>query len=90
MPLAGVRADLSKVVERAARTHERFEITRNGARAAVLLGADDFDSLLETISILSDSDLVKDLQESLKELDAGQHHDEDDVRDAMRSAGRIR
>ncbi|HEV7166616.1 MAG TPA: type II toxin-antitoxin system Phd/YefM family antitoxin [Micrococcaceae bacterium] len=45
LPLAGARGDLSKVVERAATTHERFDITRNGVRAAVLLGADDYDAL---------------------------------------------
>jgi len=90
LPLAGARAELSKVVERAATTHERFDITRNGVRAAVLLGADDYDSLVETVSVLSDSELVRELGESLKELDTGQYHDEDDVRAAMRSAGRIR
>ncbi len=44
----------------------------------------------ETVSILSDSVLVRELGESLKELDAGQYHDEDDVRAAMRPTGRAK
>lgn len=47
LSLAEARANLSKLVESAVSTHERFEVTRNGDRVAVLLGADDYDSLLE-------------------------------------------
>ena len=88
IPVAGARADLSRIVERAEVTHERFEITRNGMRAAVLLGADDYDALLETVSVLSDSELIRELGESLKELDAGQSHSVDEVLAAMKAAGR--
>lgn len=40
LPLADARAQLSKFVEEATSTHERIEITKNGHRAAVLIGAD--------------------------------------------------
>jgi antitoxin YefM len=53
--LTEARTSLFKLVERAFATHERYEITRNGQRAAVLLSADDYDSLQETIGVLSDS-----------------------------------
>ena len=58
LSLAEARANLSKLVESAVTTHERFEVTRNGDRVAVLLGADDYDSLLETLDILSNPDEV--------------------------------
>ena len=89
IPVAGARADFSKIVERAERTHERFDITRNGERAAVLLGADDYDGLIESVAILSDTDAIHDLTEALRDLNAGKAHDEDDVRNAMKSAGRL-
>ena len=54
LSLADARASLSKHIESAATTHERFEITRNGARVAVLLSADDYDSLVETVDILAE------------------------------------
>lgn len=46
LPLAEVRAQLSKLVEEAERTHQRVDVTRNGRRAAVLLSAQDYDSLM--------------------------------------------
>ena len=70
-PLAEVRQDLSKFVEEAVTTHARFDITRNGKRAAVLLSADDYDSLLETLDVLSDPELVRDVQAALAEAETG-------------------
>lgn len=58
LPLADARSQLSKMIDAATTTHERFEITRNGRRAAVLLSADDFDTLQETITVLSDPALL--------------------------------
>jgi len=60
LPVADARAHFSKLIDEAASTHERFEITRNGIRAAVLLGVDDYDSLRETIAVLSDLALLAD------------------------------
>lgn len=58
LPIADAQAQLSRLVDEAERTHERFEITRNGHRAAVLLGADDYDAMRETIAVLADTDLL--------------------------------
>lgn len=71
IPLAEARANLSRLIDEAVRTHERTEITRNGSRAAVLLSADDYDGLLETQDVLSDTELVAQIRESLEELAAG-------------------
>jgi antitoxin YefM len=71
-PLAEVRQDLSKIVEAAVSSHERFDITRNGKRAAVLLSADDYDSLVETLDILADADIVRDVETALREARSGE------------------
>lgn len=68
LPLADARARLSEIVSDAETTHERFEITRNGRPAAVLLGADDYEAMRETIAVLSDSELVASVREGLAEL----------------------
>ncbi len=72
VPLAQARAQLSRLVEDAVQTHQRTEITRNGSRAAVLLSADDYDSLIETLDILADAGLVEDIRLALDELAAGE------------------
>lgn len=88
LPLAEARAQLSRIVESASTTHERVEITRNGYRAAVLLGADDYDSLVETLDVLADSSLVEELVRAADEHQRGEVHTIDEVRAAMAAAGR--
>jgi prevent-host-death family protein len=88
LPLAEVRANLSKIVDEAVRTHERTEITRKGRRAAVLLSADDYDSIMETLDILSDEALMRDVRDA----EAGAEREIytlDEVAEEMRAAGRL-
>lgn len=80
LPLADARARLSRLVDAASSTHERFEITRNGRRAAVLLGVDDYDGLLETLAVLADPDLLGANREGLAALTGGDHMDADELR----------
>ncbi len=89
LSLAEARASLSKHIESAATTHERFEITRNGARVAVLMSADDFDALVETVDILSHPDEVAALRAAIAELDAGDVSSAEEVRAAMIARGRL-
>jgi antitoxin YefM len=89
LSVADARANFSKLVESAATTHERFEVTRNGTRVAVLLGADDYDSLLETVAILSDAQAVSAVHKGLQELNAGDTLSIDEVRETMMRAGRL-
>lgn len=89
LPLADARAKLSSLIDEVTTTHERFEITRNGRRAAVLLSADDYDMLQETIAVLSDAELLADHRSGRAAIDAGDHLDADQLRRAMREAGRL-
>ena len=76
-------------MESASTTHERFEVTRNGSRAAVLLGADDYDALLEMVEILADSEAVAAIRAGLDDLETGLSASVDEVRQAMVEAGRL-
>jgi antitoxin YefM len=89
LPLAEVRANLSKLVDEAVRTHERIEVTRQGRRAVVILSADDYDSIMETLAILSDQGLMRELQAAEAEVEAGQMYTLDEVTEEMRAAGRL-
>ena len=75
LPVADARAQLSKLIDEAATTDERFEITRNGHRAAVLLSGDDYDVMQETSSVLSDTALREAHQQGLREIAAGEYVD---------------
>lgn len=89
LPVADARAQLSRLIDEATTTHERFEITRNGRRAAVLLSADDYDTLQDTIAVLSDAELLTTHSEGHAAIAAGDYLDADQLRHAMREAGRL-
>lgn len=80
LPLADVRAQLSKYVEQVVSTHERVTITRNGKPAAVLISAEDLDAMQETLYWSSQPPVPEDgdpvgLEEVLGDLQARQHQD---------------
>ncbi len=54
LPLATVRDRLSSLVDDVSRTHDALTITRNGRPTAVVLSIDDYESMVETLSLLSD------------------------------------
>ncbi|ADT98177.1 type II toxin-antitoxin system Phd/YefM family antitoxin [Mycolicibacterium gilvum] len=89
LPLAEVRANLSKLVDEAVRTHQRIEVTRQGRRAAVILSAEDYDSIMETLDILSDRELMKELRQGQEDVARGNFHTLDDVAKEMRATGRL-
>ena len=89
LPVADARAHLSKLIDEAATTHARFEITRNGHRTAVLLSADDYDIMQDTIAVLSDAELLAAHHEGRAAIAAGEHLDVDQLTAAMGEAGRL-
>jgi prevent-host-death family protein len=89
IPLAEARANLSRLVDAAVSTHERIEVTRKGRRAAVILSADDYDSIMETLDILSDAELVGAIRDGEAEFDRGEAFDLDEVAAEMRANGRL-
>jgi antitoxin YefM len=84
LPLADARAHLSTLIDDAARTHERFEITRDGHPVAVLLGADDYEAMRETIEVLSDSELLREHLQGVAELAASDFVDADHLAEPHR------
>lgn len=89
LSVADARAQLSRLIDATTTTHERFEITRNGHRAAVLMSADDYDILQDTIAVLSDAELLMAHHQGRAAIDAGDYLDADQLTHSMREAGRL-
>lgn len=68
MPLRDVKNRLSTVVDKVEREHDRVVITKHGRPAAIVLSIEDLESLEETVDVLSSPDLIKQIRESLDEL----------------------
>lgn len=77
--LAAVKAHLSQVIDEVAGTHERVTVTRNGSPVAVILAVEDYESLMETLEILSDSRAGTEVRRAEEEMAAGKVYDKADV-----------
>jgi antitoxin YefM len=64
VPLTEAKDKLSALVDEAETTHEIIRITRHGRAAAVLMSADDLDSLHETLHALRTPGLPAELAEA--------------------------
>jgi antitoxin YefM len=71
MSLAAVKARFSELVDRVERQQDRVVVTRNGKPAAVLISADDLESLEETLAVMSDRSVAAQIRESQKAVAAG-------------------
>lgn len=70
-PLTEARNRLSEIVDDVRSTGSEFVITKHGRPAAVVLGYDEYESLLETLNILSDPETMAALAEAEADLAAG-------------------
>jgi antitoxin YefM len=66
-PLTEVRDRLSEIVERVASSADVFTITKHGRPMAVVLGHDEYESLIETLNVLADSDVMEAIAEAKAE-----------------------
>ncbi len=71
LPLATVRDRLSSLVEEVTRTHDTLTITRNGTPAAVVLSVDDYESMMETLALVTDPVDRERLDEAERSVAAG-------------------
>ncbi len=49
VPISVAKAKLSEIVDEAVATHQQVTITKNGSRAAVLVSAEEWDEIEETL-----------------------------------------
>ncbi|MGH3929370.1 MAG: type II toxin-antitoxin system Phd/YefM family antitoxin, partial [Pseudonocardiaceae bacterium] len=61
------------------RTHERITITRHGHAVAVLIAPDDLAALEETLEVISRPEVMSQLAESQRAIEAGDVLDSDEL-----------
>ena len=71
IPLTELRPKLPQIMDRVSKRFDRCVITRHGKPEAVLLAEDDYESLLETLAILSNQALMKDIKKAQDDLKKG-------------------
>ncbi|MGH3924521.1 MAG: type II toxin-antitoxin system Phd/YefM family antitoxin [Pseudonocardiaceae bacterium] len=79
LPLAEVKAHLSALVSEVELQHDQITITRNGAPAAMVVSVAEWESLQETLAVLSDPQAVSDLREAELSRATGEVYSTDEV-----------
>lgn len=80
VPLSEAKDGLSGLIDEAESTHEIVSITRHGRPAAVLMAADDLESLRETLFWLSQPGIRETLAEAEHDITAGRTTGSDQLR----------
>lgn len=80
VPISDAKAKLNEYVEQAQATHEHLTITKNGLPAAVMIAADEWESIQETLFWLSQPGVREDVATGVAEHAAGETLSEEQVR----------
>ncbi len=80
LPISKVKDRLNELVDAASVTHEQVMITKNGSPAAVLVGADEWESIQETLFWLSQPGIRDIVADADADIAAGRTLGEDQVR----------
>ena len=66
LPISKVKTQLPELVSGVAEREEEIVVTRNGKPAAVLMNYDEYERLKDTLDVLSNADLMSQIDESKK------------------------
>jgi antitoxin YefM len=69
-PFTEVRDRLREILDDVTTTGNQYTITRHGRPVAVIVSAEEYDSLIETLNILSDPDAMAAIAEGESEGDS--------------------
>lgn len=87
LPLAEVKTRLSELVTKVQQQHDQVTVTRNGRPAAVVVSIEEWESLHETLEILSDNETVAAIHQAQEQIGRGEVYTTDEVLAAFRQRG---
>ena len=71
-PLSDVKTHLPQILNEVESFGEGILVTRSDRPAGVILSIDEYEGLIETLEVLSDSELTQSIRRGLAEIEAGQ------------------
>ena len=70
IPITEAKARIAELADRVAREHDHFTITRNGRADVMLISVAEYESMRETLDVLSDDETLADLRQSREDFAA--------------------
>ncbi len=90
MPIPAVRARLAELVAQVETQRDRVTITRDGKPAAILISADEWESVHETLDVLADREALPDLKESADAYARGEIYSSADIAVILHARAQLR
>jgi len=87
IPITEAKTRIAELADRVAREHDHFTITRNGRADVMLISVAEYESLQETLDILSDEQALGDLRQSREDFEAGDIYSLEQVRAELEQRG---
>lgn len=79
IPIREAKARIAELADRVVREHDQFMITRNGRADVMLISVAEYESMRETLDLLSDNEALADLRHSREDLVSGDTFSVDEV-----------
>lgn len=79
IPITEAKARIAELADRVAREHDHFTITRNGRADVMLISVAEYESMRETLDLLSDDEALADLRQSREDFASGDTFSEEEV-----------
>lgn len=73
------KARIAELADRVSRQHDRFTITHNGRADVMLISVAEYESMRETLELLSDAEALADLRQSREDFASGDTFPMDEV-----------
>ncbi len=73
LSITNARKNIFELAEKVQKPGIHFTLTENGCPKVVILSADEFDSIMETMEIMSDPELMKDIKEAEEDFKKGDY-----------------
>ncbi|MCF8130934.1 MAG: type II toxin-antitoxin system Phd/YefM family antitoxin [Deltaproteobacteria bacterium] len=79
LPVTKVKRDLLDILKRMEEEESTIAVTRNGEAVGIMMSLARYDSLMETIEILSDKEVLSALKKSKEDFKTGRVFSHEDV-----------
>lgn len=80
IPITEAKARIAELADRVAREHDHVTITRDGRADVMLISVAEYESMRETLDLLSDDEALADLRQSRDDFAGGDTFSMDEVR----------
>jgi len=71
LPITEAREELTALPDRLNESHEAITVTRHGKPVLAILAWEEYETLVETLEVLSDKDLMTTLRQGIREAEQG-------------------